>query len=336
MTTKHLFTHLIAAGGLLAIAGTANAQAPCGEAMCPAGYSCKVGSYDACDDECANAPGGDGDCQASSCETVEYEYCERAACETDADCGGTMVCHTSVHAACPPAACVDETCEPSPGCVETEITQCTPRSELPCQTADDCGAGYDCVEAVTCTCSGTSPGATPDPGAPVDAPIAAPPSTAPTPSAAPIPSDTAPAPPEDCSCTPSGINYCQLEELECETDADCPADFNCIASPSSCWQDSDGNGGCIERTAMCYPPSEPGGGRGEPPPVPPGDAPDVEAPISDDSDGNVQTGESLGGLFALFGCSIKPGASVAAGSSWAIMAGLASLFVRRRRAVKGA
>ena len=36
-------------------------------------------------------------------------------------------------------------------------------------------------------------------------------------------------PPEEieCSCEPTGENLCRLQEIECESDADCPAGFSC-------------------------------------------------------------------------------------------------------------
>ncbi len=68
---------------------------------------------------------------------------------------------------------------------------------------------------------------------------------------------------------------------------------------------------------------------GEPPrddDAAPGTEPPMEEADSSDEDG------SWGGIFALFGCSVKPVGGAATGTSWAVVAaGLASLFVRRRR-----
>lgn len=364
MQSRHLITTTAAVWGLLTIHQQALAQSACGEETCPPGHTCEVGSYDVCDYECEDAPDGRGDCAATECETQAYTYCQRAACETDADCGGTMVCHTLTATTCQgSAACApDEDCmPPEPAdCTTEEYKQCTPRSELPCETASDCGEGYDCVEAVSCSCSGMASGGSAEPGTTTGAgmaggsmPSVTPTDTAPTPGAStaapPVPADGEPLPadalPPDCSCSPSGTNYCQLQEIPCEADSDCPADFNCVASPGTCWEDSEGNSGCSEGSSMCYPEAVPGGGMGPTDPsggpVPaPGTGEGEEGsagepPREDDAaPGDQDSGHdgSLGGIFSLFGCSVKPSAGSATSSSVALIAaGLMSLFVRRRR-----
>ncbi len=161
MQSRHFFTTGAAVWGLL-INTHAFAQSTCGEDTCPPGHTCEVESYENCNYACEDTPDGRGDCAATSCETEEYAYCQRAACETDADCGGSMVCHTFAASNCATPACAPgEDCvlvdvEP---CTTEEYKQCTPRAELPCETAADCGEGYNCEEAVSCSCSGMGSGA---------------------------------------------------------------------------------------------------------------------------------------------------------------------------------
>src|SRR5690606_5854138 len=133
-----------------AVSPMAMAQAPCAENACPEGYTCEEIRYDACPWDCDN----DGNCSVGDCETQTYSACQRAACETDDDCGADMACQTftndcaaPVAPACPPGEACPEP-EPPPTCEDTEYRQCTPRTELPCEESSDCGEGYDCVPAV--------------------------------------------------------------------------------------------------------------------------------------------------------------------------------------------
>lgn len=371
-----------AIAGLLtfAISPAVMAQEQCEADTCPPGYTCEEASYDNCQWDCPE----DGECTVSECETVQYTSCLRAACESDADCGPDMVCHTVTTNCATPSP---PPCEPGGACPElpqiepcenTEFQQCTPRSELPCEVNNDCGEGFDCVPAVVCTCSGTTPtepslpsggtsaGSRGDSGGGSDAADApgAPMTTAPTPiQTAPLPEATAlppgtstpgelPLPPDDCTCEPSGTNYCQMQNIECETDDDCPSDWSCVQSPGACWADSEGNTGCSEGSSQCYPPGNPGG---TPTPTAPGvpvtdpgagegdnggvseptpELPPVPEPAPTGGGGRPHGGGgSAGGLFGLMGCSVDDNVgATSSGSGWAALAlGLGAALLRRRR-----
>lgn len=357
---KHLLRTALSLIGLapMAMASTAFAQAECEQDTCPAGYTCKVDSYENCTWECDDSDRMD--CEVSSCETVEYTSCERSVCETDEDCGGDMVCHETTGATCTEPAAPDcapgEACEevPPSACTTIEFKQCTPRAELPCEESSDCGDGYDCVPSVMCTCSGGS--AVPDPGTP------APPATAATPTNTPAPSSTAvpvegdvapsPAPPDDCTCSPSGTNYCQMKTIECTADADCPTDWTCEQFAGECWADSEGNTGCSEGPSQCYPAGTPGSTPGPvvpdaPPTAGGGDptgTPETEPPVDDDDD----HGSSPGGrphrphhqagqnpfhrLLPLWGCSVEAVGTSGTSSPWTLLSvGLGAALLRRRR-----
>ncbi len=339
-------------------ATTASAQPPepCGDDVCPAGYTCELTTYDTCFGGCApSLPGEPAECQEAECETVSYESCHRAACETDEDCGDEMKCHSFVSisvpaapAPCPPGVECDPI-EPAPPPEPVEYKQCTPRSELPCEVNTDCGEGYDCVPAVSCTC-GSTPTPTPSPGQPApDAPPGA--LVAPPPGELPLPPDEGsgggsdPSPPDDCTCEPSGTNYCQMQQLDCETDSDCPTDWSCIQGPSSCWADSEGNSGCDESAAQCYPSNQPGpvvpptpGGtptsgdgdeEGEPQPPAPG--PVSPGPVTNPPGGNHGGGGGHG-TFAFWGCSLDNVGLTSKTSPWALLSvALGATFLRRRR-----
>lgn len=356
-----------------AVSPAVMAQQECEEDTCPAGYTCEEVSYDNCEWACEE----DGECSVSNCQTEQYAECRRAACETDADCGGDMVCHTVTTSCATPAPPPCEPGQPCPEpppilpCENTEYQQCTPRSELPCEASSDCGDGFDCVPAVTCSCGVvTEPGITPMPGGGVSdgdpggsgsgsgsssgsgggssGSGGAAPGT-PTPDA-PVPPGELPMPPDNCTCEPSGTNYCQMQNVACEVDSDCPTDWSCIQSPGACWADSEGNTGCNEGSSLCYPPSNPGGnpnptapvvdgpglpgtGDGDPEPAilpQPEDGEDEEsAPPRGESGG----GGSVGGLFGLFGCSVNNTLGMGSTTSpWAALGlGLGAALLRRRR-----
>lgn len=331
-----------------AFAMTANAQPPepCGDDVCPVGYSCELTTYETCSGCAPSLPDEPSECAEVECQTVSYESCQRAACETDEDCGDVMKCHSFVSisvpaapAPCPPGVACDPI-EPAPPPERVEYKQCTPPSELPCEVNTDCGEGYDCVPAVSCGCGSTP---APSPGQPApDAPpsdLAAPP-----PGELPLPPDqggggggSQPNPPDDCTCEPSGTNYCQMQQLNCDTDSDCPTDWTCLEGPSSCWADSEGNSGCEQGAAQCYPSYQPG------PAIPPnpggtppsGEGEDDGAPVPT-SPGPVTTpprGNHGGGGFAFWGCSLENTVGLASQSSpWALLSvALGAVFLRRRR-----
>lgn len=260
-------------------------QEECREDACPVGHTCELQFQLACS-TCPPVADGDAPVECpGECETLAWEVCKRAACETDADCGDQMKCHTFDTPPVPIAPTAP--CQAGESCVPPEPTmyvpesyrQCTPRSELPCEQSSDCGEGYDCVPEELCSCNGATPTTTATaPDRPVNVP-AVPTSTG----EAPMPQFTTPdpmrpevdggaaplPPPPDCSCSPSGVNRCQVQEIACETQSDCPDNWSCASRPGVCWADSEGNTGCEEGVGRCYPSydtiNQPGGYPGSAP-----------------------------------------------------------------------
>lgn len=371
-----------AMAGLMAFAVSplAFAQTQCEEDTCGEGYTCVENSYESCEWVCADSTDGAGECYTTNCQTVDSAYCERSACEADADCGDSMVCKTFTATcgnvatpACPPGEECDIP-EPMP-CEATEYSQCTPRSELPCEADSDCGEGYTCEPSTVCTCGGmTAPGTEPGGGsegsgggsgtstgsaglvAPPPTSTATPPGAPATPTAS-TGGGSAPLPPSDCSCEPSGTNYCQMKTIACETNDDCPTDWSCIESPGACWADSEGNTGCSEGSSQCYPPSMGGGD----PSMPTGPSPGGPISTPEDGSGSGEDDGDVGGepvpeapptpgngngghhgghhsnpfhqLFPLWGCSVDHVVGTSSSSSpWAVFAvGLGAALLRRRR-----
>jgi MYXO-CTERM domain-containing protein len=130
--THRLFTTSLATATLL-FAGAASAE-ECGPLDCGEGFDCNI--WDP----------GDG-------SEVSYS-CERAACESDDECGDIMICGTyevdceQLARDCAGGGCapdIAETCEP-------EFKQCAATWDLLCEEAADCGEGFDCVPVENCDC----------------------------------------------------------------------------------------------------------------------------------------------------------------------------------------
>lgn len=383
---NHYFCSATLGALALLTASITYAQEPCGDDTCPAGYTCELTAYESCSGGCAPSPGpGEpGDCSSFTCETISYESCQRAACETDADCGEGMVCHTllidqspSTPYSCAPGGACEPPAPQAPA-EPLELKQCAPRSELPCESNSDCGEGFDCVPSVSCTCAGATPtGPAPalqpteqeDTGSELPS-DPAPPGDLPLPPAA-DGGAAPPLPPDDCTCGPTGANYCQLQVVPCATDAECPTGWACIAGPSSCWADSEGNSGCEPAQAQCYP-SNPAGypepplgtpgpvgtpssgegdvGQGPSPTVPqgptapgattvpvdptsPGATPDPTTPSPGVTPPRGNPEGEPGPKFSLWGCSVD-GVRASSGSSpwmWLSLV-MGAAFLRRRSA----
>lgn len=235
-------TGAAAAVGLFALsfASSAAADEACGETPCPLGFECETMAAPCPDIACA--PGEDCDL---GCDGAPQSYCVRAACESDADCGEHLVCASLERMDCTnatrPACAPGEACEELPieesGCATTTIKECTPRWDLPCTSAADCGEGFSCQELESCSCAGSggaepAPSRLPAEGGGADS-LAAPDE----------PVELVASP--DCTCAPSGEFMCQRNEVACDSDADCPTDWSCVDNPMGyCWQSSDGTSGC--------------------------------------------------------------------------------------------
>ena len=253
--------------GLAAV--SAHAQSTCDiDADCDFGFSCQViGSGG----ECTAIPCVEGeDCPQPRCpEPQDIKACEPLRdCQGDAQCAQGFVCHTETYENC---VTIDIACDPSGNCPMPEPaacdpvteTYCTPRWTLPCAADADCGSGFSCLEQQSCWCSGST-GTAGAGGAAGGGDLMAP-----------VPELDAGVSEPDCGCSPSGTFYCELQELPCESDADCESGLTC--------QEDLFSGTC----AMTSPPtmgSDPvavGGGMGT------SDAQDAGA--ADSSDGGSET-----------------------------------------------
>jgi len=181
---------------------------------CPANFTCESDSFASC------PPCADDGSVCALCEPQSYSYCmppPPTPCSADADCDGGDVCvsytyetcsGTGVGYVCPSEGpCeVPPVMEEEPTCEAQTEAYCVPRYVAPCQAAADCGPGFTCDAYESCACSGSG-------GVPRDG-------------------QTEPDVQPDCICEPSGEKYCQVIVVECDTNADCAQDLECISGPS--------------------------------------------------------------------------------------------------------
>lgn len=258
---------------MVAFAPNAFAQAECGDTTCDAGYECV--SFQS---SCLVIACPEGEKCDFECEPSEQFYCQRAECTDDSECGDHMVCATHERYNCPET---DFACDPDGPCEEPEkvectpeeYSECTPRWELPCEEASDCGEGFACETQEFCSCPGSSgsTGGGSAPSEPVD--LLPPPDEGDGDSGgeeddttdeapqrlAPAEPEGRPAPDDSCGCQETDEKYCVVIEQACEEDTDCPQDWSCIDNPAGvCWADTEGNTGCEEAdpARVCTPPGQ--------------------------------------------------------------------------------
>lgn len=195
-----------------------------------------------------------GDCttydEEAVCGSETYKECSTRHgmdCETDADCGDDLVCVEFTEEWCSGGGEVvcDETGECTVIEEETECgsdvySECAYQYEAPCEADADCGEGFSCVPEEICTCTGGDVAVDTDGASDGSGDVDVPPEPAPMPPA---------GPDADCTCEPTGTNRCELQEIDCETDADCPAGMICdeaVAPIEPCEVLEDGTVNCPE------------------------------------------------------------------------------------------
>jgi MYXO-CTERM domain-containing protein len=271
--------------------GQALAQSECeSNDDCSAGMACEVVGTSGCPGAPECKPGEDCP-DVEPCESEEFMGCVPAPCETDADCGADMVCHTETWESCSGSAGMScdeegncEIIEEEPVCESGSESRCAYRWQEECEADADCGDGFTCEQREAgCDCA-VSGGGSVDP-VPADMPMegggsAGDPGTdegGMTDGDMAEGSDgDAEDPPErvapdmvECDCgEPETIGMCIADEIECESNADCPESWTCEAGPE----------------VVCGGGTEPsmGGDDAEPPPdgAPPADG-DAEQPDED-------------------------------------------------------
>lgn len=118
-----------------------------------------------------------------------------------------------------------------------------------CDTDADCQAGFECDFYEYCSCPGWSGPSWAD-GSGSDWE----PSSTPAPEPFRFGSDD-----DGCECWASDTGWCELVEVECSTNADCPENWTCsedYGGDGACGIDPDGNEWCdtIEPVFICLPP----------------------------------------------------------------------------------
>jgi MYXO-CTERM domain-containing protein len=241
--------------------GPCETDADCGENMVCVEYVddwCSGVSNEECDEN--------GDCttydEEPVCETEVYKECSTLHgmdCETDADCGDELVCVEFTAEWCSGGG--DVVCDESGDCtvIEEEIEcgsevfkECMYQYEAPCEADADCGEGFSCVPEEICTCIGGDDMVDTDGDGTSDGTAGVAPKDPAVDEDEPMPVGDSDA--IDCSCEPTGTNRCELQEIDCEDDADCPAGMICAVPHDTvpCVVDDDGNMDCpdVEPTSQ--------------------------------------------------------------------------------------
>ncbi len=199
----------------------------------------------------------DADCGAGlTCVVPEdgsLPWCEPQACTTDADCGdASLKCHEETYEECSGGDIALPECPPDTDCEvpvpEESTVECTTYTESycaplyvgNCETAADCGEGFDCVPDEACWCSGSGgsagTGEEPSTGVPTagaGGAASSDGSAEPAAGATDSTGDEDVAPDETCGCEPTGTNSCVLQEILCEDDAACPEGWSCVEQPTA-------------------------------------------------------------------------------------------------------
>lgn len=236
---------IFAASAAFSSGAIAHAQSSCeSTADCNEGYECRTQSYESC--------GGGGSCNQAGectefeeeCETVVYSSCLATTCTADSDCPDHMACQEQTGWQCSGGgmagtgaggaggvggaagaagmeACGPDGCGEPPVCEEIPADSiCVARHQLPCETASDCGEGFNCIESFFFTCHGTagSGGAAGAAGT----------SAAGAGGVSGMGDPGMPGNDGVCEYVPSGYNYCDVQVLPCASDAECPAGLECV------------------------------------------------------------------------------------------------------------
>lgn len=233
-----------------AVVAPGNLPALCGNGpACEPGFECAVVGESGCSAP-ACAPGQKCPDQAPCATTIEYG-CVPAHCVSDAQCAPGMVCHAWTES-CPSCACPAN--EPNcncalPACDPVSVSVCTPRYDLPCQVASDCGPGFTCEDLQSCGCASSGTAGSPSSAGAAPAPIPQGGSSA----------GSGALPPPDCSCTPTGQKQCVAQQIMCTTLSNtmCPAGWMCeplAATQPACPPDSTCIGIAPSTSGWCRPP----------------------------------------------------------------------------------
>jgi hypothetical protein len=208
---------------LLLSARAAQAQSCQDDSNCGAGYRCASQTGISCGrcpvfgSDAGAAAFADGglnpyDCDAG-CTTFEWRYCARKSCEQDSDCPSDMRCNAVTYTSCEDAPCkpgVDCAPDASVTCSEHTERTCTERYNIPCGVDEECGEGFDCNRDPYTSCWGSGGGSYDGDGGFI-------------------------AWESDGGCTTETpeAGWCNLLELPCASDSECPSGLSCQDSYSS-------------------------------------------------------------------------------------------------------
>ena len=132
-----------------------SAQEQCGDSVCDLGWTCATHEQ--------TCPGCAEGADCGECHPGTFQHCVPAPCDSDADCGGVTVCADVSSMECPESfssACLsgesDQQCvdrvkaAEQAQCTQVNTRECQPRWTQNCDSVDDCGEGFECLDSGTC------------------------------------------------------------------------------------------------------------------------------------------------------------------------------------------
>jgi hypothetical protein len=205
----------------------ANAQTCAGNSDCAQGLTCQAISTTPSPTP-ACPPGADCHLLILPSPT---QTCLPAPCQTDANCGQEMVCHSETTTSCsggtgaavkclPNAPCPTIPPPADPVCTETTTSQCAYRWQLPCNADADCGTGFVCQPTTMGMCSDSSGSSSSSSGAGGGSGGLL--------SSPPLPAPDAGISTPVCVTTTSFPGSCQPQAASCNLDSDCPSILKCV------------------------------------------------------------------------------------------------------------
>ena len=232
MTPTKQLLWITALSTVLIIPGFAKAQTCTINSDCVQGLTCQAST--ATPPPTPACPHGVA-CLPTTTPPAQTSTCLPAPCQTAADCGQAMVCHSETTTTCSGGTTVAVKCAPNtvcttppataPVCTETTTSQCAFKWQLPCNADADCGTGFVCQPTTTGMCSGSSSAS----GGSSSSSGAGGGSGSGAPSAPPLlPAVDAGTSAPVCVTTTSFPGSCQVEVISCAVDSDCPSIWKCV------------------------------------------------------------------------------------------------------------
>jgi len=223
---------------VLAIPKFANAQTCASNSDCAHGLTCQASA--ATPTPTPACPTGTT-CLPTTTPPAPSLTCLPAPCQTSADCGQAMVCHSETTTTCSGGTAVAVKCDPNtvcttappatdPVCTDTTTSLCRYMWDLPCNADADCGTGFVCQPTTMGWCSGSGSAGSGSSSSGSSSGTGGGSGSGAPPAPPPLPVSDAGTSAPVCVTTTSFPGSCQAKAASCTTDTDCPSIWKCVDS----------------------------------------------------------------------------------------------------------